>query len=286
MKDAPVTCAGTAMTPGGRAAQEAGAVVQGADTRHGPVVVLAYPHAGAELLGEMLSASPSLACTSGTGLIPLCHAAVSSWQQAEGQNRAPSALAIKSVRTLAATMVGVIQARAGAARWCETVMAAPEVAGTFLQVFPGTAFVCLHRSLRAVLAEGLRTYPLGLGGSPFWPYCGPHPGNNVATITAYWAACTESLLEFESRYARSCLRIRHEDLAAGREEQARDLYAHLGLEAGDLAVPRHPHDAGSTAEADPAGPWPGEWPARIPPPLRARLNDLHAQLGYAPWPAS
>jgi hypothetical protein len=279
----------TATATGGLADQSADPGRDDANTARGPIVVLAYPHAGAELLAELLSASQSLEPTSGTGLIPLCHAALSSWQQAEGRNRPPSALAIKSVRSLAAAMVGVIQARTGATRWCETVLAAPEVAGTFRQVFPGATFVCLHRSLRAVLAEGLRTNPLGLGGSPFWPYSGPHPGNNVATIAAYWADRTESLLEFESGHAGSCLRVRYEDLATDSDEQARELYARLGLDARDLAVPRRLDDDKFLAEADTASLWPGEWPTRIPPPLLPKLDDLHARLGYAPlltswWP--
>lgn len=279
----------TATATGGLAGQSADAGRDDAKTARGPIVMLAYPHAGAELLAEMLSASQSLEPTSGTGLIPLCHAALSSWQQAEGRNRPPSALAIKSVRSLATAMVGVIQARTGATRWCETVLAAPEVAGTFLQIFPGATFVCLHRSLRAVLAEGLRTYPLGLGGSPFWPYSGPHPGNSVATITAYWVARTESLLEFESRHTGSCLRVRYEDLATDRDERARELYAQLGLDARDLAVPRRRDDDQFPVEANTAGLWPGEWPTRIPPPLLPKLDDLHARLGYAPlltswWP--
>jgi hypothetical protein len=42
-----------------------------------PIVVLTYAHAGAELLTQLLSASPPVACTSATGLLPVCHEATS-----------------------------------------------------------------------------------------------------------------------------------------------------------------------------------------------------------------
>ena len=51
--------------------------------RSGPIVLLTYAHAGADVLARVLSASPSLACTFGTGLLPLCHAAVNCWRIAE-----------------------------------------------------------------------------------------------------------------------------------------------------------------------------------------------------------
>ncbi|HXS65755.1 MAG TPA: hypothetical protein VN767_23120 [Streptosporangiaceae bacterium] len=65
-----------------------------------------------------------------------------------------------------------------------------------------------------MLSDALSAYPLGLGGSPFWPYSGPHPGNSAATVAAYWVARTESQLEFETQHLDSCMRLRHEDVIA------------------------------------------------------------------------
>jgi hypothetical protein len=249
----------------------------------GPIVVLTYAHAGAEVLAGALSASPSLTCTSGTGLLPLCHAAAMAWQNAEGPGW-PSPLAIKSIRAMAATMVTVIQARAGATRWCETALASPAAAGTFLRVFPETMFVCLHRSMTGVLADGTAAYPWGLGSSPFWPYSAGHPGNNVATIAAYWTACTEALLEFEDQHPQSCLRVRHEDLTAELDRQTGAIYTRLGLGTGDLAVPPQPVPTASRASADRCDIGFAVPVQQIPPPLRPRINELHSRLNYAlPW---
>lgn len=243
-----------------------------------PIVVLTYAHAGAEVLAGALSASQSLTCTSGTGLLPLCHAAAMAWQNAEGPGW-PSPLAIKSIRAMAATMVTVIQARAGATRWCETALAPPVAAGTFLRVFPETIFVCLHRSMAGVLADGTAAYPWGLGSSPFWPYSAGHPGNNVATIAAYWAACTEALLDFEDQHPRSCMRVRHEDLTAELDLQTRAIYTRLGLCARDLAVPPRPAPTSSRADRCDIG---FAVPAhQIPAPLRPKINELYSRLDYS-----
>jgi hypothetical protein len=266
-----VTTVVTAARPGGDSSRE---------PARGPVIVLSYPHAGTEVLTRMLSASPSLACTSSSGLLPLCQAAAVTWRQVENRDTA-SALAIKSIRTLATTMVAVIQSRSGATRWCETAFA-PAAAATFLQVFPEATFLSFHRRLQGVLAEGIRTYPWGLGGSPFWPYSGPHPGNNAATVAAYWAACTEALLEFETAHPLACLRIRYEDIIESRQRQAREIFGRLGLPAADLRSPGDPRVAEDLAGAEGDGASPGSPvpTTQLPPQLLARIRELHARLDY------
>jgi hypothetical protein len=245
-----------------------------------PIVVLTYAHAGAELLTEVLSASSSLACTSGTGLLPLCHSAAATWQVVENRGAAPSALAIQSVRALASLMNTIVLAQAGASRWCEVAFAKPAAAETFMHLFPEVRFLCLHRSLQGVITEALEAYPWGLGGSPFWPHASKHPGNSVATAAAYWVASTQPLLEFEEMYPQSCLRVRWEDLAAGLATEAAEVFAFLGLDTRDLAGLRHregsrrPGEAGDRDRAPvPVG--------KIPRPLLARVIELQTSLGYA-----
>jgi Sulfotransferase family len=249
----------------------------------GPVVVLTYAHAGAEELQRALAASRSLACTSGTGLLPLCQAAITAWQQAESRDT-PSPLAVKSVRTLLSTITAVIQAREGATRLCETAIAAPAAAATFARVFPEATFVCLHRGFPGVLAAGLSAYPFGLGNSPFWPYSGPHPGNSIATIAAYWAARTQALLEFEAHHAGSSCRVRYEDLTADPVAQASVIYARLGLDATELAVLRLPHDQAASAIAAASSASSADLENSIPPELRAIVDRLSERLGYSALP--
>jgi Sulfotransferase family len=255
--------------------------VTGPADRNAPIVMLTYAHAGAELLAQLLSASPSIACTAATGLLPACHAAISAWTQADGRGGPPRPLAIKSVRALATTMIIDIQARAGAPRWCETAFSPPEVAQSFLQVFPATRFICLHRSMSEVLGEAIRAYPWGLAGTPMWTHGAGYPGNSVAGIASYWTARTEGLLDFENSHPGSCLRVRYEDLAADRDGQAGFLFAALGLDHSRLGVPpepaaiERPDGRGAGTPGEPA--WP---PGLIPAALMAQAADLQARLGY------
>jgi hypothetical protein len=250
-----------------------------ADTEASPVIVLTYPHAGAELLAEGLAASRALAVTSATGILPLCHDAIAAWQEVDARVGPPSSLAIKSVRTLAATMIAAIQVRAGAPRWCETSYSSPAAAMAFLRVVPGTTFLCLHRDLDGVFAEALQTYPWGFGGTPFWPYAADHPGDNVATIVDYWVDRTQALLEFEKIHPESCVRVRYEDLAGDPKSAVTTTLKTIGVPTDDLQIFRQPvaeRDSVGQAGSDPQLPH-----DRIPPRLEDRIRELRAELGRA-----
>ena len=250
---------------------DASAVFRAAD----PVVVLAYPYAGAELLQAALAANPSLVCTSGTGTLSLCHSALSAWREVEGRNAAPSALAIKSIRAFLGVMTTIVRARSGASRWCEFAFTSPEVAEAFLVIFPEAKFICLHRAFPSVAAEGLLAYPWGLGDSPFWGFAGHHPGNNVATIAAYWAAFTEPLLDFEERHSERTARVRYEDLVADTGSVADAVFHFVGMNNERRLT-------GAIGRESPSvmSPVPTELLARLPGPLRTRIADLNARLGY------
>lgn len=247
----------------------------------GPVVVLSYAFAGADLLTEALSASRSLACTSGTGLIPVCHAALAAWQQADDRTGPPSALAIKSVRALAGAMMAAIQVRTGAARWCETALAQPAAADSFLQVFPSAAFVCVHRDLPGVIADGLAAWPWGLGGSPFWPHAARYPGNSVAAIAAWWEAAVRSLLDFEARHPSSCTRVHHEHIAADPAAAAARITSRLHLDTGDTPVAHARTEPAAVGHDAPASPLPpAAFRQLIPPELMPAISRIQAELGY------
>jgi hypothetical protein len=251
----------------------------------GPVVILSYAYAGVERLVDTVSASPSVFCTQGTGLLPLCHTAASTWQNLEQRGTGPSALAIRSIRSLVNTMATAVQSGSGGSRWCEIAYAGPSAAETFLRIFPEAAFLCLHRNLAGVFADGTAAHRWGLGGSPFWAFAGPHPGNNVATIASFWAACTESLLDFETAHPDSCLRVRCEDLETDPCGQASKIFGHLGIEVPDSMAPVPSSQTGpGTRPAEAAAAVP---PENLPPPLLAKVTDLHTRLDYhLPWPCA
>lgn len=242
-----------------------------------PVIVLTYPHAGAELLAGGLAASRTLTVTSATGILPLCHDAIAAWQQVDRRAGPPSPLAIKSVRTLAATLITTIQAQTGGPRWCEIAYSSPAAAGTFLRIVPGTTFLCLHRDLNGVFADALQANPWGLGDSVLWPYAADHPGNHVATIAAYWVDRTQALLEFEEAHPESCVRVRYEGLVEDPEPVIAAALKTIGVEVDDLQAIRLPaseREAVGQAGAYPELPY--DW---MPPGLEDRIRELRTELG-------
>jgi hypothetical protein len=216
-------------------------------------------------------------------VLPLCHAALVTWQRAEGRD-APSPLAVKSVRALISPIIVVMEAGAGSRRWCETAISAPPGADTFGRIFPDTTFLCLHRSFPGVLASGLAAHPWGLGTSPFWPYSGPHAGNSAATIAAYWAARTEALLDFEARHAASSCRVRYEDLRTDPAWQAERIYTRLCLDRADLASLPLTDDlqAPESRTGEPTAAAPDGY--SMPRALRTTVNRLSERLGYQALP--
>jgi hypothetical protein len=248
-----------------------------AATRGAPVIVLTYGHSGAELLRLVLGRDPDLACTVSTGVLPMCEQAATAWRTADGKPIGPlTALAAASIRALATTIIAAILSGEGKRRWCETSTAPPGYADTFLQLFPGTRILCLHRSCPDVIQAALHASPWGLAGEAFAPFTSVHPVSAVAALTAYWTAHTQSLLAFERAHPGACLRVRYEDLAADSFE---DLRAFLSLGDGGPGAPS-PTGLGigtPTGSDDPPLPFPAE---QVPPGLLEQANELMKELGY------
>ena len=251
------------------------------DVRDAPVVVLTYAHSGAARLQSLLAPHPGLACTSGTGILPLCEQAAVAWRMADDRDGMTlSPLALASVRALATGIITSMLIRTGKRRWCELATASPVSAETFLQIYPGTRFVCLHRSCPDMVYAALHASPWGLAGPAFAPFTATHPGSAVAALTAYWAAHAGPLVTFEESHPAVCHRVRYEDLTGGSRASA--LFAFLGMEIPGAGMPGA-HDASdNTAEPGAAGcatPIPA---GQIPPQLLAQANDLAGKLGYPP----
>lgn len=251
---------------------------------HVPVVVLASPDSGGARLLSLLSASGELACTSGTGVLPLCEQAAQVWGHAEnGGPRAGrlSALAAESIRTSITPLVMLILARSGARRWCECAVPARDAAEAFLALFPGTRFVCLHREASQVIRAALARSPWGLAGPTYRPFIAAQPGSTVAALAAYWAAHTEALLAFEADHPDECLRVRFEDLPGTGGSTPAALSSFLGLAAtaypGWPPTPRDddPPEPGTDAPSSAGLPL-----GQLPPALLAQVNGLLGKLGY------
>jgi hypothetical protein len=247
----------------------------------GLVIIVSYGHAGADRVQHGLAAAVGLACTSGTGVIPQCAAAVEAWQRIEDRDGlAISPLAAATVRSLVTAQMTAILARTGQTRWCELTTAAPATVELFAQVIPQARFVCVHRSCPDVIRAALQASPWGLHGPGLVPYLHAYPGNNVAALAAYWANSTQELLAFEATHLATACRIRYEDAAARPDEEFATARAFLQLEHAPPPGPSGP-DHVPVQDSDRSTGRLADVPAEmIPEPLRERISRLHAELGY------
>jgi len=255
--------------------------------RAGPVIVLTYGYAGARHLQQLLQDQPELAATSATGLLAACDQAASAWRQAEQRpERVLSPLAKNSIRALASAMMTTIAARAGRPRWFETSAAEPSAAETFLDLFPGTRFVCLHRACPDVIYATLQASPWGLAGQAYAEYTPSYPGSTVAALAAWWVGHAGSILAFEQEHPAPCMRLRYEDLAADPVRTEREIGEFLGLKSEVPVLPELPGDPRQALTgADAPGCGAGLPAGQIPAGLLAQVNELHRQLGYPPLDA-
>jgi hypothetical protein len=253
-----------------------------ASSRAGPVIVLSYAGSGAGHLRSVLAGFPELACTAATGILPLCHNAVATWQAVDGHGGGGlSPLAAASARALGAALMTAILARQGGSRWCEFAAAPPAAAETFLRLYPQTRFLLVHRRAEAVVRAVIDASRWGLEGPEFAPFVSASPASTVAALASYWAAHTARQLEFQDAHPAACLRIRTEDLTADTPQLRSDIGGFLALDARAPA----PWLADDPDRHGPPGPDPaaaGLPAGQIPAALLAQLGQLHARLGYPP----
>jgi Sulfotransferase family len=251
-----------------------------------PVIVLAPVYSGAGTLRSLLAGHPDLACTAGTGLLPLCEQAMLTWGNADGRpGRPPSSLARTTTRALVASVITSILIREGKPRWCEVAAVNPEAAEAFRQLYPGTKFLCLYRSCPGFIRAALDVSPWGLADPMFAPFTRVYPGSTAAGLTACWVAQASTLLAFEQAHPGDCLRVRYEDLTGDQSAAAARVTSFLGLTSpGGWSVHGGPNEP-PPAISD-VGP-PASLPdGLIPPALRTQADDLLQQLNYPPMTAA
>jgi hypothetical protein len=240
-------------------------------------------------LQRLLSAGTGLVCTAGTGIVPLCGQAAAIWQQVDDRAGRPlSPLALGSVRALGTALITAATAGRGGGRWCEFSINAAHSADVLLQLFPGTQLVCVHRACLDVVQAAVTAHPWGLANHGMEPFLAAHPGNSVAAVAGYWAACTEQLLALERSHPGTCHRVRYEDLVTGQDAVLGGLLAFLGSGRVPDSVPQLPGSAPEETVTGSDVPGAGAVvPAgRLPGPLRGRVSALLAELGYPPLPAA
>ena len=253
---------------------------------NGPIVVMAYPGAGADQLRSVLSAFPGLACTQQTGILPLFHHAVTTWQAVDGGGGGGiSPLAAASLRALSAGLMTAVLARQGGGRWCEFATAPPAAARSFAELYPQARFLVVHCRAETAAHAIVGSSRWGPEGTEFAPFVSAYPASPVAALASYWVAHAAPQLEFEQAQPGKCLRVRIEGLTANSAQTLLAISDFLALD--DSGMPpffARNDDQAWQAAADAAAP--GLPIDRIPAPLLARVNELHRSLGYSPVAAA
>jgi Sulfotransferase family len=253
-------------------------------SRNAPaIIVMTYAGSGADRLHSVLSAFHDLALTQRTGVLPLCHHAVTTWQAVDGDaGGAVPLLAAASVRALCSSLMTVILAREAGSRWCEFTSAPPAAAQTFARLYPHSQFLIVHRRADTMMRAVIDSSRWGLEGAQFAPFVSAHPANPAAALAEYWATRTAQQLEFEQTHPKICHRVRAEDLTANTAQAVSDIASFLALDSRNMFT----EDDRKSSHDEERGPVTRLPLDRIPAPLLAQVNELHRSLGYSPVTAT
>jgi|HubBroStandDraft_1064217.scaffolds.fasta_scaffold45077_2 hypothetical protein len=247
----------------------------------GPLLIVAQAHPAARYLRSLISADGTLACTEGAGLLPLCDRAVTAWRLVEGRPGPPSALAIRSVRSLVSTMRVVVLSRFGGQEWCEISTASAQAAETFLCLYPHARIACLYCHVSGITDAQARpggppaTIAESVNGSRIWLK------DDELSRCNYWVLSAHAMLAFEQRFAANCRRFRYEDFIDRPHSSLAELQEFFELPGrprpadgeSDLAVPIPDYRPDDQAHPDTR-------PDELPPELSDEVQRLLAVLDY------
>ncbi len=252
-----------------------------------PVFVAAGARSGSTLLRWLLDAHPDLACPGETdpALLLEAHDRSAAALAPPGRPPAPG-------RPVVDGLVAPYLAAAGATRWCDKSLSNALHLDRLADTWPDARFLLLHRHVMDVVDSGLEASVWGMEAYGFAPYVQMSPVNPVVALVGYWIERASALLAFEERRPDRCLRLRYEDLVAGPDGQLARVWDHLDLPPGPPAAEAYAadHDPRSAADykiwfEDAVGTGSvgrgARVPAdRVPPAVRASVNDLLGRLGY------
>jgi hypothetical protein len=146
-----------------------------------------------------------------------------------------------------------------------------------------------------MIASGIEACPWGLNGYGFDSYAASSPGKDVLALARYWADHAQQIRAVEQRFPPECHRVRYEDLVDDPEAVADGVFRFLG-------VPSSPGISARCFSPERERLGPGDYkiwqtsristrsvgrgwtiPAdQIEAPVRAKVNELAAELGYLP----
>jgi hypothetical protein len=200
---------------------------------------------------------------------------------------------LTTIRTFVHDVMGAYAAREKKQRWCDKSL--PSILhGHFLvQLFPEAQFLLLFRECSDLIASAIEACPWGFRGYGFERYVAANADNFVRGLALYWLDRTEALLRFEAEHRDATCRVRYEDLVRRSDATLTDIATFLELSPAKFdhsaavfrrvsAMGTGDHKIAYTSEISTASVGRGSRVPidMIPPPLLARVNELHAVLGY------
>ncbi len=271
---------------------EIGGLLTGADAS--PVVVLTAARSGSTLLRLLLDQHPDIACPPETNIVKTCTKLGAAWKTIHNQEEL-SGPAIGVIRSAAEGILADYLRRRGKTRFCDKSLGTVEDAEDFLEIFPGTKFICLYRHCLDVVFSAMEACPWGVAGYGFDPYVTASPGNDVAALAHYWADYAAAIADFESGHPEICHRVRYEELVTQTGAVCEDLAKFLDLTTTTWDWPQALRTSKEMSGAADYKIWStGEVsaesvgrgvavPVRImPPPVLAAVNQQLGRLDYPP----
>jgi Sulfotransferase family len=260
------------------------------------IFVLCAGRSGSTLLRYLLDSHPALACPAESFLGQLCRSVHRVWADIAGAGPPAGADGRSLARDLVSEIMRQYLAQRGKQVWCEksltSVLNLPDITAAF----PGAGYVCLYRHAMDVIASGIEASRWGYGHFGFRPHVEQRPENVVAALAEYWADRTQRILELERAGSVATLRITYEDLVTDTRGTLTSVLHFAGVRCDEALVDdlvsgalAGVHSKGlqdykvgftSAVHTDSLGSGRAVPLRVLDRPLRERVNELLAELGY------
>lgn len=262
-------------------------------TPPGPIFLLSAARSGSTLTRIILDTHPEIYSPSELELGQLASNLCFSIGLLEGANDEPlhNREAMERTRTMLSDLLGFYTRRKGKRIWCEKSPANAAFEELLAGVFPEARFICLYRDARDVVHSLVEVFRHGIPAD-LRDYVRRCPGDPLQAAMRHWVDTTERLLESERRHPARTFRLRYEDMVAEPAGTLAPLFRFLDLEwdpASLAAVFSSRHDRGGgdpnvffsdRIRQDSVGAGRDVSTATLPAPLRERMLELLAELGY------
>jgi protein-tyrosine sulfotransferase len=279
--------------------------------RGAPIFIVSHARTGSTLLRYIIDTHPSLCCPSEIALGQLCaalsytltltHAPAAAAEPDAGSSPADAPTmqiraalsAHAAVRDHVHRIMDAYCAAKNKRRWCDKSSNNVQHLDVLGRIFPEAQYLCLHRNGMDVTHSLLNLFRLGFPGR-FGELVVSARGNVVDAMIDSWIEATEALLAFEAAHPAQCCRVTYEELVANPEPIVARIFEFLE-EPFDAQILERvfstAHDPGPgdvkiqyTSKIVPNRTGRGLSIPRnhISPDRLAKLNRLHAELGYQP----